>query len=192
MSHVAWSYPCTRPPVEERWNPAITQCVMLIQNMAAQKHLIKKYANRKLYDTQTSRYITLEGISRLVREGRDIQVVDRDTGRDLTPLILSQIVVGEEKRSEEDDGDGNLHDRGQALFDYVRRTLSGPAAMVTSRVERGRSELEELVDAAVERALTRLSIPTRRDIDALNARLDELEALLAGQGRGPRARSRTG
>jgi len=165
---------------------------MLIQNMAAQKHLIKKYANRKLYDTQTSRYITLEGISRLVREGRDIQVVDRDTGRDLTPLILSQIVVGEEKRNEEDDGDGNLHDRGQALFDYVRRTLSGPAAMVTSRVERGRSELEELVDAAVERALTRLSIPTRRDIDALNARLDELEALLAGQGRGPRARSRTG
>src|SRR4030081_3011087 len=89
-----------------------------------EKHLIKKYANRKLYDTQTSRYITLEGISQLVREGRDIQVVDRDTGRDLPPLILSQIVVGEEKRNEEDDGDGMLHDRGQALFDYVRRTLS--------------------------------------------------------------------
>src|SRR5258706_504128 len=70
---------------------------MLIQIMAAPKHLIKKYANRKLYDTQTSRYITLAGISRLVGEGRDIQVVDRDTGRDLTPLILSQIVVGEEK-----------------------------------------------------------------------------------------------
>ena len=92
--------------------------------MAAQKHLIKKYANRKLYDTQTSRYITLEGISRLVREGHDIQVVDRDTGRDLTPLILSQIVVSEEKLG---DGDGaeTLQDRGQALFDYVRRTLSG-------------------------------------------------------------------
>src|SRR5215471_8735574 len=168
---------------------------MLIQNMAAQKHLIKKYANRKLYDTQTSRYITLEGISRLVREGRDIQVVDRDTGRDLTPLILSQIVVGEEKRSEEDDGDGNLHDRGQTLFDYVRRTLSGPAAMVTSRVERGRSELEDLVDAAVEQALNRLSIPTRRDLEALNARLDELEARITSLGTaGGRTRStpRTG
>src|SRR5437879_2803563 len=164
---------------------------MLIQTMAAQKHLIKKYANRKMYDTQTSRYITLEGISQLVREGRDIQVVDRDTGRDLTPLILSQIVVGEEKRNEEDDGDGTLHDRGQALFDYVRRTLSGPAAMVSSRVERGRSELEELVDLAVERALTRLSIPTRRDLEALNARLDELEARLAAQGRGTPSGSRT-
>ena len=162
--------------------------------MAAQKHLIKKYANRKLYDTQTSRYITLEGISRLVREGHDIQVLDRDTGRDLTPLILSQIVVSEEKLGEGDGGD-TLHDRGQALFDYVRRTLSGPAAMVSSRVERGRSELEELVDIAVERALTRLSIPTRRDVEALNARLDELEARLASLGAPggrTRSRSRTG
>ena len=64
----------------------------------AEKHLIKKYANRKLYDTNTSRYITLNGISELVREGYDIEVVDRDTGADLTPLILSQIVLGEEKR----------------------------------------------------------------------------------------------
>ena len=163
--------------------------------MAAQKHLIKKYANRKLYDTQTSRYITLEGISRLVREGHDIQVLDRDTGRDLTPLILSQIVVSEEKLGEGDGGD-TLHDRGQALFDYVRRTLSGPAAMVSSRVERGRSELEELVDVAVERALTRLSIPTRRDMEALNARLDELEARIASLGSAarpaPRTRPRTG
>src|SRR5215469_17751830 len=164
---------------------------MLIQTMAAQKHLIKKYANRKLYDTQTSRYITLDGISRLVREGHDIQVVDRDTGRDLTPLILSQIVVSEEKLGEVGD---TLHDRGQTLFDYVRRTLSGPAAMVSSRVERGRSELEELVDVAVERALTRLSIPTRRDLESLNARIDELEARIASLGvpaRAARPRRRT-
>ncbi len=156
--------------------------------MAERKHLIRKYANRKLYDTQTSRYITLEAISELVRDGHDIQVVDRDTGRDLTPLILSQIVVGEEKRSETHDAGDILHDRGQALIDYVRRTLSGPAALVSSRVERGRSDLEELVDLAVERALTRLSIPTRRDIEALHARIDELEARLA---RRPPVRSRT-
>ncbi len=144
--------------------------------MAAQKHLIKKYANRKLYDTLTSRYITLEGISRLVRDGHDIEVVERDSGRDLTPLILSQIVMGEEKRVRTDNGGDTLQDRGQALLDYVRRTLSGPAAMVSSRVERGRSDVEGLLVAAVERALTRLSIPSRRDVDALSARLDELQA----------------
>jgi polyhydroxyalkanoate synthesis repressor PhaR len=142
--------------------------------MAAQRHVIKKYANRKLYDTQNSRYITLEGISKLVRDGHDIQVVERDTGRDLTSLILSQIVMGEEKRVDSN-GVENLHERGQALLGYVRRTLSGSAALVTSEVEKRRSELEDLVDSAVERALVRLSIPSRRDIESLNARIDQLE-----------------
>lgn len=148
--------------------------------MAAQKHVIKKYANRKLYDTQTSRYITLEGISKLVRDGCEIEVVERDSGRDLTPLVLSQIVVGEEKRGSDGTVE-SLQDRGQALFDYVRRTLRGPASIVSSGVERGRSELEELVDGAVERALARLSIPTRRDVDALSARIDQLESRLPRQ-----------
>jgi polyhydroxyalkanoate synthesis repressor PhaR len=151
---------------------------MLVKDMAARKHLIKKYANRKLYDTHTSRYITLEGISQLVRDGHDIEVVERDTGRDLTPLVLSQIVMGEEKRGHDGDADvlsETLQERGQALFEYVRRTLSGSAALVSSRVERGRSDLEELIDLAVERALSRLNIPTRRDLDTLAARLDALE-----------------
>ena len=163
---------------------------MLVQTMAAQKHLIKKYANRKLYDTQTSRYITLEGISHLVREGHEIQVVDRDSGRDLTPLILSQIVVGEEKRGPEGANDLPQY-RGQALIDYVRRTLSGPASVVTSRVERGRSDLEDLIDTAVERALTRLSIPTRRDIEALTTRVDQLESQLTRQAASRPVPSRT-
>jgi hypothetical protein len=145
--------------------------------MASERHVIKKYANRKLYDTQNSRYITLEGISKLVRDGHDIQVVERDTGRDLTSLILSQIVMGEEKRVDSN-GVENPQDRGQALLGYVRRTLSGSAALVTGEVEKRRSDLEDLVDTAVERALTRLSIPSRRDIEAINARLDQLERRL--------------
>jgi polyhydroxyalkanoate synthesis repressor PhaR len=146
--------------------------------MAADRYLIKKYANRKLYDTRTSRYITLEGISRLVREGHDIEVLDRDTGRDLTPLVLSQIVMGEEKRGGDDNGREVVQDRGQALIEYVRRTLTAPAALVSSEVGRRRSEFEDLVEMAVARALEKLSIPSRRDIDALNARVDELERRL--------------
>jgi polyhydroxyalkanoate synthesis repressor PhaR len=143
--------------------------------MAADRHLIKKYANRKLYDTRTSRYITLEGISRLVREGHDIEVVDRDTGRDLTPLVLSQIVMGDEKRGGDENGREVVQDRGQALVEYVRKTLTAPAALVSSEVGRRRSEFEDLVELAVARALEKLSIPSRRDIEALNARVDELE-----------------
>jgi polyhydroxyalkanoate synthesis repressor PhaR len=146
--------------------------------MSADRHLIKKYANRKLYDTRTSRYITLEGISRLVREGHDIEVMDRDTGRDLTPLILSQIVMGEEKRGGDGDGREVVQDRGQALIEYVRRTLTAPAALVSSEVGRRRSEFEDLVEMAVARALEKLSIPSVRDIEALSARVDELERRL--------------
>src|SRR3989475_854833 len=156
--------------------------------MASQRHVIKKYANRKLYDTENSRYITLEGISKLVRDGHDIQVVERDTGRDLTSLILSQIVMGEEKRVDSN-GVENLQERGQALLGYVRRTLSGPAALVSGEVEKRRSELEDLADSAVERALARLSIPSRREIEALNSRLDHLERRLEALSTSSRTRT---
>src|SRR5438445_9359335 len=119
---------------------------------APTKHVIKKYANRKLYDTQSSRYVTLEGISELLRQGHEIQVLERDTGRDLTPLILSQIVATEEKRGA-DNGGATIHERGQTLLGYVRRSLSVPAALVTGEVEKRRSELEDRVEGAVEQAL---------------------------------------
>ena len=54
-------------------------------------HLIKKYSNRKLYDTYTRRYITLEDIARLVRDGGDVTVVQRDTGEDLTPAMFEAV-----------------------------------------------------------------------------------------------------
>ena len=145
-----------------------------------ERHLIKKYANRKLYDTQTSRYITLEGIAGLVRDGHTIEVVDRDTGQDLTQVVLSQIVLEEEKRGPArlvDAGADAIHDRGQALLDYVRKTLNVPGDLV-NQVERRRSDLEGMVDEAIERALRRLRIPSQHDIDRLNERMDKLSAEL--------------
>lgn len=141
----------------------------------AEKHLIKKYANRKLYDTNTSRYITLNGISELVREGYDIEVVDRETNADLTPLILSQIVMGEEKRGRaRANGEGPSTDRGSALLDYVRRTLNVPAQLVGSEVERRRGDIEELIESAIERALAQLSLPSRREVERLSEKVDAL------------------
>jgi polyhydroxyalkanoate synthesis repressor PhaR len=148
--------------------------------VSAQRHLIKKYANRKLYDTQTSKYITLEGIADLVRDGHEIHVVDRDTGQDLTQVILSQIVLSAEKRGPArlvDAGADVIHDRGQALLDYVRKTLNVPGDLV-SQVERRRGDLEGMVDEAIERALRRLRIPSRHDIDRVNERIDKLTAEL--------------
>jgi polyhydroxyalkanoate synthesis repressor PhaR len=60
--------------------------------------LIKRYSNRKLYDMDASRYITLDDIAELVRQGVDIKVVDYATGADLTPLTLTQVIFEQEKK----------------------------------------------------------------------------------------------
>ena len=60
--------------------------------------MIKRYGNRKLYDTSESRYITLDEIARLVRSGNDVKVIDNENGDDLTAITFAQIILEEEKR----------------------------------------------------------------------------------------------
>lgn len=60
--------------------------------------VIKRYPNRKLYDTARKQYITLAEVASLVRLGQDIQVVDNLTGKDITTLTLSQIILEQEKK----------------------------------------------------------------------------------------------
>lgn len=62
--------------------------------------IIKKYANRRLYDTETSSYITLDLLSQMTREGRDFVVVDAKSGDDITHQVLTQIIMEEEQRGE--------------------------------------------------------------------------------------------
>ncbi len=60
--------------------------------------IIKKYANRRLYDTESSSYITLEHLSAMTRKGREFKVVDAKSGDDITHSVLTQIIVEEENR----------------------------------------------------------------------------------------------
>ena len=60
--------------------------------------IIKKYANRRLYNTETSSYITLELLSQMTREGREFVVVDAKTNEDITHNVLTQIIMEEESR----------------------------------------------------------------------------------------------
>lgn len=59
--------------------------------------VIKKYENRRLYDTANSRYVNLEDVAEMVRDGLDVQVVDVATGEDITRLVLTQIIVDSAK-----------------------------------------------------------------------------------------------
>ncbi|MEZ5936893.1 MAG: polyhydroxyalkanoate synthesis repressor PhaR [Hyphomonadaceae bacterium] len=73
---------------------------MTTANGVDQPIIIKKYANRRLYDTSTSAYVTLEHLSALVREGKDFAVQDAKTGEDLTRTVLAQIIFEQENRKE--------------------------------------------------------------------------------------------
>lgn len=61
------------------------------------KVVIKKYANRRLYDTSESRYVNLEEIAALIRNGTEVQVVDAKTGQDLTRVTLTQVILEDAK-----------------------------------------------------------------------------------------------
>ncbi len=69
-------------------------------NAGAEARVIKRYANRKLYDTRESRYVTLQQIAEYVRVGEDVQIIDNKTKEDLTNVTLAQIVYEQERGKE--------------------------------------------------------------------------------------------
>src|SRR5947209_7437587 len=61
--------------------------------------VVKRYANRKLYDTQRSRYVTLDQIAEMIRAGDDVKIIDNTSKEDLTAMTLAQIIFEQEKKS---------------------------------------------------------------------------------------------
>lgn len=68
--------------------------------MAPKTVVIKKYENRRLYDTTNSRYVNLEEVAQLLQQGNEVQVIDASSGEDITRLILTQIIVEDAKTPE--------------------------------------------------------------------------------------------
>jgi len=77
------------------------KCTCVHRNMKetgkAASVVVKKYGNRRLYDTSGSRYINLDDLAALIREGKDVKVVDAKTGEDLTRVTLTQIITEDAK-----------------------------------------------------------------------------------------------
>jgi polyhydroxyalkanoate synthesis repressor PhaR len=102
-------------------------------------YVIKRYSNRKLYDTQESRYVTLEEIEEMIRGGREVSVVDASTGEDLTSVTLTQIILEHERNHRGTLPIGFLHQlikHGEAWQDFVQRSMrSSLEGIVTSQRE---------------------------------------------------------
>jgi len=167
--------------------------------------LIKRYANRKLYNTQTSRYITLKGIAELIDAGEDVRVIDNETGEDITNVALSQILVDHERSNSAASRTmlSELISRGgDALYGALRRGvgdasegiegLQNNLRKIVKDREHDASKLGEwiavatpdfdrIVQSAMERVFKVLDLPRRADIEALNENLrrvaDAVESL---------------
>lgn len=129
--------------------------------------LIKRYESRKLYDTEESRYVSLEDIAAWIREGQDVRVVDNATSSDVTSQTLTQIIVEEGRKGGEPLPSELLHE----LVRLGERTVSTGIEQVQHRVGR-------LVEASIDRIG-----PVRRareEMNVLRDRLEQLEASLAG------------
>ena len=168
--------------------------------------LIKRYANRKLYNTEASRYITLKGISELIDEGEEVRVVDNETGEDITSVALSQILVDSERKNRdvprsllsqimERGGDvlygalrGGIDDAKESIEEFqgrVRKLVrtgedeeGGPQGVprLSDWVAFASPDLDHHVQNAVERVFKLLDLPRRSDVEALNDNLERVAA----------------
>jgi len=89
-------------------------------------YVIKRYSNRKLYDTQGSRYVTLDEIEEMIRSGREIAVVDAASGEDLTSVTLTQIILENERTHRGNLPASFLHQlikHGEAWQEFVARSM---------------------------------------------------------------------
>lgn len=95
--------------------------------------VIKRYPNRKLYDTEAKRYVTLDGVAGLIREGKEVTIIDHKTNEDLTALTLTQIIFEQEKKQSgflpKSVLTGLVRTGGDTL-NTLRRGLSAPLDLV--------------------------------------------------------------
>jgi|YNPNPStandDraft_1061719.scaffolds.fasta_scaffold05657_7 polyhydroxyalkanoate synthesis repressor PhaR len=128
--------------------------------------IIKRYGNRKLYDTQLSRYVTLEEISQMVRRGEDLKVIDNRTKEDLTALTLTQIMLEEEKKK-----------KNILPLSLLQNLIQHGGGSIAELVQRGKDSLASMRTEAEEQLLKLLE----KGQDAVEEGPALLKDLLFGQ-----------
>jgi polyhydroxyalkanoate synthesis repressor PhaR len=149
--------------------------------------VVKRYANRKLYDTRDSRYVTLQQIAGYVRDGEDVRIIDNRTKEDLTDVTLAQIIYEEQKDGKKSSWSVKtlrqlIRDGGDRLMTSLKQT---PAV---TRPKEAWDELSRLKDA---RVLALVSIAKGQlqsleaEVQRLQARVRELEDKLSARHQTP-------
>ena len=113
-------------------------------------HKIKKYANRKLYDTTDKRYISLEQLSELIKKGEEVVIVDNRSGEDITSAIVSQLLARDKKADDTEVPSGiliQLLRKGSGtVFDYAKKYTT----LIQSGLTMAEDEIDRLVALLVK------------------------------------------
>jgi polyhydroxyalkanoate synthesis repressor PhaR len=129
--------------------------------------LIKRYENRKLYDTEASAYVSQADIAEFVRKGETIEVIDLATEKDITAQILTQIILEEGKR-------GNSTISTETLHDLVRRS----GEVLDSGIEQIKHSVDDLVQSSLGRVNKLIHGEKPSELRQLRDQLSNLESLL--------------
>ena len=158
----------------------------------AETRIIKRYANRKLYDTEHSRYVTLDQISEMIRNGDDVKIVDNKTKEDLTTVTLAQIIFEEEKKQRSFLPLGamrNIIQSGGEWFAEAQRRVQSILPLARKHDAAGNDETVEAAPATGEPAdealVKKRSLASLREwIEHSKHRLDEWQKQVDSKVRG--------
>jgi len=130
------------------------------------KRLIKRYHNRKLYDTSSSTYVTLEDIALLVKRGDEIKIVDNASKEDITGQTLAQVIYEEEKKK-----------TSTLPLDILRKLIQAGGETLKGLVQNEFTHVRSFVEEKVKPTLENVqNIPAvQNELKLLKARLDALE-----------------
>lgn len=153
------------------------------ETASLEARVIKRYANRKLYDTRESRYVTLQQIAEYVRVGEDVQIIDNKTKEDLTNVTLAQIVYEQERGKEPE------RNAARGLRDMIREgrerlltsILDGPVGKLMPHPHDDHEKAEK--DEKPEKAETKRSVllSPKEALDELQRLADDrIRGLLGG------------
>jgi polyhydroxyalkanoate synthesis repressor PhaR len=141
--------------------------------------LIKRYASRRLYNTETSDYVTLEDISGFIRDGREVQILDLKTGDDLTRQYLLQIIAEHESR-----GESLLP--VDVLNDLVRSYMGGGASVVPQFLQASFDMLRDGQNKMIENIGVINPMTKMPGFDAMQAQQQAfMKAMTGGLGQWP-------
>ena len=141
--------------------------------------LVKRYANRKLYDTQRSCYVTLDEIAEMIRTGEEVRVVDNKTKEDLTAVTFAQIIFESEKRASRMPLSllrGLIQSGNEALSDLVNRAVTQPVQQLKTEVEKTVERVVTRTEEAREearKALTDMVSSSHTVVEEWQRRVDD-------------------